>query len=172
MPGKRSKRLWQIEVGAEGNLNTSDTSNATVPLIDSQSNSNKANMGISIYEELTAHCNDLEQCCAMLSEQYERLLQETSPHNSSHITHVTPIAVEYVIHRKDSVPKFKAEILAAFPFKRNQEVESWLRVIENVKPASDKAYICAARASCQVTADLNVNSPVLDGIRKWQTLRL
>jgi len=172
MPGKRSKRLRQSEVGAEGNLNTSDSSNATVPLTNNNSNSNEVNMDLSMYEELTARCNELEQRCATLTERYEGLLRETSTHVTSNVTPVTPTAIEYVIHREDSVPKFKAEISAAFPLKRNQEVESWLRAIENlVKPANDEAFIRAARASCRGTADLIVNSPVFDGIHHWDDFK-
>lgn len=171
MPGKRSKRLRQSEAGAEGNLNASDSSNVTLPLIN-QSNSNEVNMDLSMYEELTARCNELEQRCATLTERYENLLRETSPHNSSNIAPVTQTGIEYVINREDSVPKFKAEISAAFPLKRNQEVESWLRAIENlVKPANDEAYIRAARASCRGTADLIVNSPVFDGIQNWDNFK-
>jgi len=106
MPGKRSKRLRQSEAGAEGNLNASDSSNVTLPLIN-QSNSNEVNMDLSMYEELTARCNELEQRCATLTERYENLLRETSPHNSSNIAPVTQTAIEYVINREDSVPKFK-----------------------------------------------------------------
>lgn len=160
MVGKRSKRLRQSEAGAEGNLDMSNSSNATVPV------DNPANMDLSMYEELTTRCNELEQRCATLAERYENLLQEVSPHNSSNLTPITP-TVECVVHR-DSVPHFKAEVSAAFPLKRNQEVESWLRAIENiVKPANDGAYIRAARASCRGTADLIINSPIFDGITIW-----
>lgn len=80
--------------------------------------------------------------------------------------------MEYVIHREDSVPKFNAEISAAFPMKRNQEVESWLRAIENiVKPASDEAHIRAEMALCRGTADLIVNSPVFDSINDWSDFK-
>lgn len=94
------------------------------------------------------------------------LLRETNPHNSSNMASVTPTAIEYVIHRENSVPKFKAETSAAFPLKRNQEVESWLWAIENVKPAGDEAYIRAS-SSCRGTADLIVSSPIFNGMHNW-----
>lgn len=167
MVGKRSKRLRQSEVGAEGNLNMSDSSNTTIPV-----DNNPAHMDLSMYEELTTRCNELEQRCATLAERYENLLQEVSPHNSSNLASATPTTVECVVHREDSVPHFKAEVSAAFPLKRNQEVESWLRAIENiVKPANDGAYIRAARASCRGNADLIINSPVFDGISIWSDFK-
>ncbi|ROT78569.1 hypothetical protein C7M84_002716 [Penaeus vannamei] len=61
---------------------------------------------------------------------------------------------------------------ACEPLKRNQEVESYIRAIENlVRPTSDDAYIRAARASCRGRAETIINSESFDGIRDWDTFK-
>lgn len=76
-------------------------------------------------------------------------------------------AVSYVLPR-EPVPHFKGETTANDPLKRNHEVESWIRSIENlVRPASDEAYIRAAKASCRGRADMIINSQQFDHIASW-----
>ncbi|ROT64100.1 hypothetical protein C7M84_017974 [Penaeus vannamei] len=61
---------------------------------------------------------------------------------------------------------------ASQPLKRNQDVEAWIRSIENlVKPPTDEAYIQAARANCRGPAELIINSPLFDFIRDWETFK-
>ncbi|ROT68898.1 hypothetical protein C7M84_012960 [Penaeus vannamei] len=56
--------------------------------------------------------------------------------------------------------------------KRNQEVESYIRAIENlVRPTSNDAYIRAARASCRGRAETIINSESFDGIQDWDTFK-
>lgn len=64
---------------------------------------------------------------------------------------------------KESLPHFKAEMPASLPLTRNQEVESWLREIENItQPRMIESFIRAARSSCRGPADLIINLPVFD----------
>lgn len=112
MPSKRSKRLRQSEAGTESNL--SDSSNTPLLLNDNLANNRRNTMDLSMYEELSTRCSELEQRCATLTERYERLLQSTNP-QTPNISPVTPPTIECVINREDSVPKFKAEVSAAFP---------------------------------------------------------
>jgi len=75
--------------------------------------------------------------------------------------------VEFVVQR-DPIPQFKAEVSSAHPLKRNQEVESWLRSVENhTRPQTDAAFIKAAKASCKGAAELIVNSLLFDSIVSW-----
>jgi len=121
-------------------------------------------LDLPMYEELTQKFQQLSEQMASLQAQYAALTQNTT--NDSLMTEARP-QVEYVIH-KEAVPHFRADTPASQPLKRNQEVESWLRQIENVtQPRSDESYIRAARSSCRGTADLIINSPVFDGIVSW-----
>ncbi|ROT82635.1 hypothetical protein C7M84_024207 [Penaeus vannamei] len=79
--------------------------------------------------------------------------------------------IPYLVSR-DSIPHFKGETSACEPLKRNQEVESYIRAIENlVRPATDDAYIRAARASCRGRAETIINSESFDGIQDWDTFK-
>ncbi|ROT64118.1 hypothetical protein C7M84_017973 [Penaeus vannamei] len=101
-----------------------------------------------------------------------RLPPEPRPRSSPDSTSraLTP-AVSYVVAR-ESVPHFKGDTSASQPLKRNQDVEAWIRSIENlVKPPTDEAYIQAARANCRGPAELIINSPLFDFIRDWETFK-
>lgn len=79
--------------------------------------------------------------------------------------------VSYVLAR-ETVPHFKGDTSASLPLKRNQEIEGWIRSIENlVKPPTSESFIQAARASCRGPADLIINSPLFDFIRDWDTFK-
>ncbi|ROT85924.1 hypothetical protein C7M84_003759 [Penaeus vannamei] len=74
--------------------------------------------------------------------------------------------IPYLVSR-DSIPHFKGETSACEPLKRNQEVESYIRAIENlVQPTSDDEYIRAARPSCQGRAE-TINSESFNGKCDW-----
>ncbi|ROT68899.1 hypothetical protein C7M84_012961 [Penaeus vannamei] len=93
-----------------------------------------------------------------------------------HLRHQQPSLISrdvipYLVSR-DSIPHFKGETSACEPLKRNQEVESYIRAIENlVRPATDDAYIRAARASCRGRAETIINSESFDGIQDWDTFK-
>ncbi|ROT84306.1 hypothetical protein C7M84_022510 [Penaeus vannamei] len=93
-----------------------------------------------------------------------------------HLRHQLPSLVSrdvipYLVSR-DSIPHFKGETSACEPLKRNQEVESYIRAIENlVRPTSNDAYIRAARASCRGRAETIINSESFDGIQDWDTFK-
>jgi len=56
--------------------------------------------------------------------------------------------------------------------KRNQEIEGWIRAVENiVKPPTSEAYIQAARANCRGPAELIINSPLFDNINEWEAFK-
>jgi len=77
-----------------------------------------------------------------------------------------------VLSDRDGITKFRAEAPASQPLRRNQEVEGWLRQIENtIKPATDEALIRAAKAHCRGQADVIINSPIFDEIYTWAEFR-
>jgi len=79
--------------------------------------------------------------------------------------------VNYVF-TKETVPHFRGEVSASQPLKKNQEVEGWIRAIENIiKPTTSEAYIQAARANCRGSAELIINSPLFDNITDWNTFK-
>lgn len=79
--------------------------------------------------------------------------------------------VNYVF-TMETVPHFRGEVLASQPLKKNQEVEGWIRAIENIiKPMTSEAYIQAARANCRGSAELIINSPLFDNIIDWNTFK-
>ncbi|XP_047494487.1 uncharacterized protein LOC125042711 [Penaeus chinensis] len=79
--------------------------------------------------------------------------------------------VSYVF-TKEKVPLFKGDATASQPLKKNQEIEGWIRAIENVvKPSTSEAYIQAVRANCRGPAELIINSPLFDHIREWETFK-
>jgi len=167
--GKRSKRALDDDVTA-GPSNASSPRSAEVSreVMPMQS---RENLDLPMYEELSQRCQHLSDQLAAMQERYATLAQSYGA--QSNINHTnsaassTPSPVEFVLY-KDVVPPFKAETPASQPLKRNQEVESWLRHIENAtQPRTDDAYIRAARSSCRGTADLIVNSPIFDGIASW-----
>jgi len=167
--GKRSKRALDDDVTA-GPSNASSPRSAEVSrqVMPMQS---RENLDLPIYEELSQRCQHLSDQLAAMQERYATLAQSYGA--QSNINHTnsaassTPSPVEFVLY-KDVVPPFKAETPASQPLKRHQEVESWLRHIENAtQPRTDDAYIRAARSSCRGTADLIVNSPIFDGIASW-----
>jgi len=142
----------------------------------------RENLDLPMYEELSQRCQQLSDQLAAMQERYAALVESYGAHsngnsngnnnsngngNSNANSNSVSPSVEYVIY-KDSVPPFKAETPASQPLKRNQEVESWIRHVENgTQPRTDEAYIRAARSSCRGTADLIVNSPIFDGIVSW-----
>ena len=79
--------------------------------------------------------------------------------------------VSYLVTR-DPIPHFRGETSASEPLKRNAEVESYIRAIENnVRLRTDESYIRAARASCRGRADMIINSECFDGIDKWAAFK-
>jgi len=80
--------------------------------------------------------------------------------------------ISYIISSRDNVPHFKGEVSACDPLKRNQEIESWIRSIENlVRPPTGEAFIRAARANCRGRAETIINSASFDFIRDWDTFK-
>jgi len=87
-------------------------------------------------------------------------------------THSTSQPTYLIVSDRDSISKFKAEAPASQPLRRNQEVEGWIRQLENtVKPATDEALIRAARAHCRGQAELIINSPIFDDIFSWDDFK-
>jgi len=94
--------------------------------------------------------------------------QQAALVQNSRITQSTPQPTYLIVSDRDSISKFKAEAPASQPLRRNQEVEGWIRQLENaVKPATDEALIRAARAHCRGQAELIINSPIFDDIFSW-----
>lgn len=83
-----------------------------------------------------------------------------------------PANLHYVFSR-ESIPMFRAETPASRPLKKNQEIESWIRKIENLtRSKSSSAYIQAARAHCRGLADDVINSPMFDTIDDWDEFKV
>ena len=79
--------------------------------------------------------------------------------------------VSYVMSR-ESVPLFKAEAPASQPLKKNHELESWIRQIENLtRTQTPAAYIRTARAHCRGIAEAIINSPMFDDITDWSEFK-
>jgi len=77
----------------------------------------------------------------------------------------------YIVNR-DSIPIFRGETSANNPLKRNQELETWIRAIENMtRPATDEALLRTAKAHCRGNADLIVNGPAFDMFMDWVTFK-
>ena len=112
----------------------------------------------------TETSNPPAQACAVVTA--------TAPSTcSSAPSNPLPPQVAYVVNR-ESIPVFKAEVPASQPLRRNQEIESWMRNIENLThPKTDAAFIQAARAHCRGTADLIINSSLFDPISDWQKFK-
>jgi len=134
-------------------------------------------MGLNMYEELQAKIQQLSEQIITMQVQHAQQINLLERANSNlnpspSLQQSTNSQVEYII-QKESVPYFKAEVSASKPLLRNQEVESWIRQIENiVQPPSDLAYIRAARSSCRGSAELVINSPIFDGISTWGDFKL
>lgn len=127
---------------------------------------------VSQFDELMSKVNELAIQVNVLSEENKNLkrqLSKTTPTSSDEerLTSISSTPVSYVVNR-ENIPAFKAEISAAHPLRRNQEVESWIRSIENLaRPQNDQAFMAAARATARGSADLIVNSPIFDNITNW-----
>lgn len=121
---------------------------------------------ISVMEELFQKISQLTLEVQNLRFQNSELEARISrPSTPVSVREAPP--VEFVVQR-DPIPQFKAEVSSAHPLKRNQEVESWLRSVENhTRPQTDAAFIKAAKASCKGAAELIVNSPLFDSIVSW-----
>ncbi|ROT77727.1 hypothetical protein C7M84_003589 [Penaeus vannamei] len=79
--------------------------------------------------------------------------------------------LSYVRVRLDRLFPSQPKIVNSRTPKRNQEVESYIRAIENLVRPTDDAYIRAARASCRGRAETIINSESFDGIQDWDTFK-
>ncbi|ROT62221.1 hypothetical protein C7M84_019943 [Penaeus vannamei] len=127
---------------------------------------------ISVMEELFQKISQLTLEVQNLRFQNSELEARISrPSTPVSVREAPP--VEFVVQR-DPIPQFKAEVSSAHPLKRNQEVESWLRSVENhTRPQTDAAFIKAAKASwitdyprALVTHDL-IRRVFLQGLPRW-----
>ncbi|ROT64520.1 hypothetical protein C7M84_017548 [Penaeus vannamei] len=92
--------------------------------------------------------------------------------HSSQRAPVNPRPLDQGITLRDPIPPYRAEVPASQPLRRNQELETWLRHVEQAHPyGTDEALIRAARGSCRGTADIVINSPVFDGIGTWDEFK-
>lgn len=136
-------------------------SNAAVSVNDVVTAINKAQRTRNVSTET---CHHPAQACATVTAAALSTCSST-PSNT------LPPQVAYVVNR-ESIPLFKAEVPASQPLRRNQEIESWVRNIENLTHLkTDAAFIQAARAHCRGTADLVINSSLFDTISDWQAFK-
>ncbi|XP_042882480.1 uncharacterized protein LOC122259651 [Penaeus japonicus] len=170
--GKRKLRrglVGESEAGPSGESSRDDSNTSgELTLLP------RENMDISLFDELQTQINSLKTLVNDLqvrnSELELKLEQNRATPSTSEAS--SRDFVEYVV-QKEAVIIFKAETSAAQPLKRNQEVESWIRSIENLtRPPTDSAYIRAAKASCRGTADLIINGPLFDRISSWEEFKV
>jgi len=156
-------------------------------------------LSLSMYEELVDKFERLNSRFSALEGQYAnivRLLEPraSEPHihspaaasasqveagvhavttdHSSQRAPVNPRPLDQGITLRDPIPPYRAEVPASQPLRRNQELETWLRHVEQAHPyGTDEALIRAARGSCRGTADIVINSPVFDGIGTWDEFK-
>ena len=63
----------------------------------------------------------------------------------------------YIVTR-GNVAHFKGGVSACEPLGRNQEIESWIRAIENIVLPNDNGYVRLVRAHCRGRAGVEPNS--------------
>ena len=69
---------------------------------------------------------------------------------------------------REDIPTFRGETPASCPLQRNQEIESWISIIETqTRPPTDEALIRMARGRARGYAQLMLMSPTFDGITSW-----
>jgi hypothetical protein len=168
-------------------------------LISGQRLEPRDHLSLSMYEELVDKFERLNSRFSALEGQYAnivRLLEPraSEPHihspaaasasqveagvhavttdHSSQRAPVNPRPLDQGITLRDPIPPYRAEVPASQPLRRNQELETWLRHVEQAHPyGTDEALIRAARGSCRGTADIVINSPVFDGIGTWDEFK-
>ncbi|ROT67386.1 hypothetical protein C7M84_014540 [Penaeus vannamei] len=112
------------------------------------------------------------QCTLQNPFQVEVGVHAVTTDHSSQRAPVNPRPLDQGITLHGPIPPYRAEVPASQPLRRNQELEIWLRHIEQAHPyGTDEALIRAARGSCRGTADIVVNSPVFDGIGTWDEFK-
>lgn len=176
--GKRTRRNMDTESGAGPSVAHDTSSGSDLPGMSREMSAAAAErdprtrepLDLSMYEELSQRYQQLAERFVVVQEQCTSLARRVGQANSEEAQIAGP-HVEYISHR-ESVPPFRAEIPASQPLKRNQEVESWIRHVENATyPHNDAALIRAAKSSCRGTADVVVNSPIFDGINSWEDFK-
>ena len=161
--------------------NSAGTSRESSPLLEDDVAA-PINQELSMYEELRTKIADLTTALEEMrmerteSADLPRQRSEPSgvaaateaPHSSASqpsVPDTTPVS--YVMSR-ESIPLFKAEAPASQPLKKNHELESWIRQIENLtRTQTSAAYIRTARAHCRGIAEAVINSPIFDNITDW-----
>ncbi|ROT82777.1 hypothetical protein C7M84_024063 [Penaeus vannamei] len=109
---------------------------------------------------------------AASASQVEAGVHAVTTDHSSQRAPVNPRPLDQGITLRDPIPPYRAEVPASQPLRRNQELETWLRHVEQAHPyGTDEALIRAARGSCRGTADIVINSPVFDGIGTWDEFK-
>ena len=93
----------------------------------------------------------------------------TDPGRSTSSTFGTPVSI---MLDRDKIPLFKADAPSTQPFRRNQDIESWIRQIELcAQPETDAGRIRAARAYSRGTAEQVINSALFESITTWAEFR-
>jgi len=78
------------------------------------------------------------------------------------------ISSPVLVMPQSGITLFKAEVPASQPLQRSQELEAWIKQIENVtQPSTGEAMCQMARVMCRGTAEVIINSSVFDGITDW-----
>lgn len=122
-------------------------------------------------DNLTLKNSNLEEQLARLVSQQSSISSQsssvTAPGDSgrSPVTFGTPVSI---MVDRDKIPLFKADAPSTQPFRRNQDIESWIRQIELcAQPETDAGRIRAARAYARGTAEQVINSALFDLIDTW-----
>ncbi|ROT63159.1 hypothetical protein C7M84_018969 [Penaeus vannamei] len=133
-------------------------------------------LSLSKYGELVDKFERLNSRFSTLEGQYANIVEVgvhavTTDHSSQRAP-INPRPLDQGITLHGPIPPYRAEVPASQPLRRNQELEIWLRHIEQAHPyGTDEALIRAARGSCRGTADIVINPPVIDGIGTWDEFK-
>jgi len=113
----------------------------------------------------------LEPMSQIRDQPPQRFQRSDDPVTQSSRAGIQEQNISYIMTR-ETVPHYKGEAPASEPLKKNQEIESWIRAIENiVRPSTSDSYIRSARASCRGRAEAIINSECFDHIEDWNLFK-
>lgn len=131
--GKKTRaRSGMADASSHTNLDSSGSSPPNViagpsHLVSAQ----RDPLDLTQYEELSQRYEALQAQFAVVQAQCSALARSMNESPNSQPLLSAPAPRVEVITHKDPIPPFTAETPAAQPLRRNQEIETWIRRIEN-----------------------------------------
>jgi len=94
------------------------------------------------------------------------------PFRRPFVPHAPRSTAPMMVMPHSGITLFKSEISASHPLQRSQELEAWMKQIENVtQPSTGEAMCQMARMMCRGTAEVIINSSFFDGITDWMIFK-